>query len=355
MFRRRKQPINSASTGTPHDTHDVTDECTSADTLEASDAVCDFESNQADNQENPDTALMESEDTADSDGHPPTGSAVEEQESVHQSVSKNGINGYQKAIDNELLVLCAIGKFGWLTSLLISMYIWHNRKSRMGRLTLKRLFDKGQVIRRRLDNGQAAYVLSSSGTRRVNSETNMTVRSGKDIRFGEWQHRYLSNLYLIIMTVFKPEYVIYTEHEIVTGQVPFMGTNRMGRNAWMKKIPDGLIYVPDTQEVVWVEVENARKKRADMHNMIEFIRRSFYSPKIAHDANLRTVAFVLSEKKRPLMNTMAKSLREMVNGSGNSDVMGDSIRFIVLDVSIGLATRSLTNYPLWEVLEEIDA
>lgn len=349
-FRNRSKLYTSKSTS---DTQSVSDERTSPENDPVQDDAPEQEHDRA-----LDDAPSSTPESAPSDDNTPasTHASDSEQPQVTEPSRPKRPNGYQRALENELTVLEVIHKFGWVTSSLLSFHTWGRFASKMGRITLKRLHDKGLVLRRMLGNGQMAYVLSSPGAQHLTEYSNIIdrARSGKDIRLKEWYHRYLSNLCLVVTKQQAPYCRIYTEHEISTGRVPFLSRNRMGRSHLMRKVPDGLIHAPGDGRLVWIEVENARRKTDDMNTLIDFLRRAFSVSKIAHNVTLYQVYFVLSAENKSLMYRLARSLEYVAHGAGPEIRMDLRIIFVVFELSYGLVYKTFELYTLRDVLHELE-
>ena len=73
----------------------------------------------------------------------------------------NKITGEQ----NRLAILKCLNKFGWLNSKQISELLWKNKKSglAMAQKTIASMLENKLIIKRKLDTGSEAILLSSKG------------------------------------------------------------------------------------------------------------------------------------------------------------------------------------------------
>lgn len=168
----------------------------------------------------------------------------------------NKITGEQ----NRLAILKYLNIFGWLNSKQISELLWKNKKSglAMAQKTIASMLENKLIIKRKLDTGSEAILLSSKGASLLNSEFNVKAVSGAKLQLGNAVHRCASNWYLI-QEIHNGNKII-SEFEIQSGKVNFK--NSYG------KVPDGLV-ITDFG-VIWVEVENAWKNINEREKIVQF-------------------------------------------------------------------------------------
>lgn len=162
---------------------------------------------------------------------------------------------------NRLSILQWLHRFGWLTSRQISELVWTDKKSAlaMAQKTIASMLENKLIIKRKLETGSEAILLSSKGASLLNSELNVKAVSGAKLQLGNAVHRCASNWYLI-QEIQNGNKNFFTEFEIQSGKVNF-------KNAY-GKVPDGLV-ITDFG-VVWLEVENAWKNISERHKIVQF-------------------------------------------------------------------------------------
>ena len=168
----------------------------------------------------------------------------------------NKITGEQ----NRLAILKWLHRFGWLTSRQIAELVWADKKSAlaMAQKTIATMLESKLIIKRKLDSGSEAILLSSKGASMLNTELNVKAVSGAKLKLGNATHRCASN-YFLIQELAKGN-AIFTEHEIQTGKSPV--------SACYGKIPDGLVIYD--QGVFWLEVENSWKNINEREKIVQF-------------------------------------------------------------------------------------
>lgn len=92
----------------------------------------------------------------------------------------------EKARQNELQALLAVGLVGWLTASQIAAWVWAGKDrhtaSNRAQETLKRLCTSGHILRRETMHGVYAYVLTHAGAARANEALRFDLcRHGYDL------------------------------------------------------------------------------------------------------------------------------------------------------------------------------
>lgn len=92
----------------------------------------------------------------------------------------------EKARQNELQLLLAVGLVGWLTTSQIAQWVWPDKErhaaTNRAQETLKRLLTGKHIIRRKTVHGAWAYVLTHSGAARANEALRFDLcRHGYDL------------------------------------------------------------------------------------------------------------------------------------------------------------------------------
>jgi hypothetical protein len=169
---------------------------------------------------------------------------------------------------NKLAILHYLYRFGYLTSRQISKLIF--RKKACGLTLAQRkiadLIEDKLIIRRRVTTGNAVVLLSSKGAKLLNTEFNLHAKSGAKMKLGNPIHRCASNWHLI--HELSKGHNIYTEHEIQCGRAPVSIING--------KIPDGIVIIE--QGVIWLEVENSWKNKAEIQKIVQFSADTLSNP-----------------------------------------------------------------------------
>jgi hypothetical protein len=165
---------------------------------------------------------------------------------------------------NTRAILTALHRFGWLTSRMISALVWPEAKQApaLARRTVRALAEQKLILKRALPEGGDCYVLSAAGARWLNEKEGVAAKTGTGLQLGNPVHRACSNWYLINRLLAGD--TVWTEYEIQTGRAPVANVSG--------KVPDGLL---DTAfGLVWVEVENAWKNRAERGKVVSFCQRN---------------------------------------------------------------------------------
>lgn len=192
-------------------------------------------------------------------------------------------NGRIIANENEVRVLRALHRFGWLRTRDVAALGWQSWQKnpicdpdlkrpiptaselRMAQRTLGRLFENRQVLRGKAPNGSIIYALAEGGSRRL-KQVGVPAMSGKDLirtfSSAQFQHRSIANE--IAIGGLLAGYRISTEREIA--QDKWLG----GVNGVEGKKPDVLLQA--NGKVWWCEVERSRKNVKDYARLLHWLQ-----------------------------------------------------------------------------------
>ncbi len=198
------------------------------------------------------------------------------------------------ALDNELRVLRAIHRFGWLRTRDIAVLVWRHSKTstepsaapslqppalraaelRMAQKTLARLREKRQVLYASAPDYSRIYALAEAGVRVLRAQ-GADATTGKDaireFSLDHYHHRRIANE--VAIAALTEGYKISTERETAQGR--WIG----GRDGIAGKIPDALIRTGS--DIWWVEIEHSRKNEPDYQRMLVWlttVRRDALTP-----------------------------------------------------------------------------
>lgn len=192
-------------------------------------------------------------------------------------------DGRVVARDNEMRVLRALHRFGWLRTRDIASLVWQVwcRKApdaipdlqplpptasalRMAQRTLRRLKEARAVLSAQAPDGSTLYALALGGVR-ILTERGIESASGKDqirARSGAYfRHRCIANEVAIGAIV--SGYKVSSEREIAQGL--WLG----GKLGVAGKLPDVLIR--NGAQCWWVEVERSRKNASDYAKLLAWL------------------------------------------------------------------------------------
>lgn len=191
-------------------------------------------------------------------------------------------DGRVVARENEVRVLRALHRFGWLRTRDIASLVWlrwarhpvgePNLKPtmataaglRMAQRTLCRLRGKRLVLNSRAPDGSLIYALAEAGARSL-QQIGVAAVTGKDLmrRFSaaHFRHRCIANQ--VALAGILAGYRVATEREIAQGL--WLG----GEQGIAGKKPDVLIRSSDA--VWWVEVEKSRKNARDYSDLLKWL------------------------------------------------------------------------------------
>lgn len=191
------------------------------------------------------------------------------------------IDGQLLAQRNDMKLLKALHKFGWLRTRDIAALIWMTLRKvklepqftsltitptslRMAQRTLARLRRDHKVIRITAPDGSWIYGLAEAGAcQLVNLE--IPAKSGKDqvrrVSMSYYHHRRLANEIAILAKL--QGYRVNSELEISSGN--WLG----GIDGILRKKADVLIR--DGKQVWWIEVERSRRNRCDYAKLLNWL------------------------------------------------------------------------------------
>lgn len=188
------------------------------------------------------------------------------------------LDGQLMAQRNDLQLLKALHKFGWLRTRDIALVIWMHSKRprgefqitpititpsalRMAQRTLARLRHDHKVIRVQAPDSSWIYGLSEAGARQLIGH-GIPAKSGKDlvrrVSLSYYHHRRLANEISILAKL--QGYRVNSELEIAAGQ--WLG----GLGGVKGKKAD--VVIRDGKLVWWVEVERSRRNQRDYSKLI---------------------------------------------------------------------------------------
>lgn len=192
-------------------------------------------------------------------------------------------DGRITASENEVRVLRALHRFGWLRSRDLAALLWTPWRKipakepslkrptltasnwRMAQRTLGRLVSAKNVLRQQAPNGSLIYALSEAGSRRLQL-IGVSAMSGKDLirRFSaaHFQHRIVANE--IAISGIINGHRVSTEREIA--QDKWLG----GADGIAGKKPDVLLQV--SGDIFFVEVEKSRKNSNDYQRLLRWLQ-----------------------------------------------------------------------------------
>ena len=178
------------------------------------------------------------------------------------------MNSFIKRQQNDVESLAWIKRFGWLRTAELGRLMWPKdpcSRTRSDRL-VKGLLERQLVLARPLPDGAGrALVLSLRGAGLL-VDTGINAHSGKDIGASNqgrwlaplsWQHDLIAAG--VLANLFESGYQILSERELRQS------------NHDLTKIPDGLAWRAETEEVIWLEVEHARKTGPAMRSFADAI------------------------------------------------------------------------------------
>jgi hypothetical protein len=212
-------------------------------------------------------------------------------------------DGRAVARENELRVLRALHRFGWLRTRDLAALVWqHWAKNptgepnlapsaltaaglRMAQRTLSRLRDKRLVLNSRAPDGSLIYALAEAGAQAL-QQIGVDAATGKNLMrnfsSAHYRHRCIANA--IAVGAIVAGYRVSTEREIAQGL--WLG----GPLGIAGKKPDVLIR--SGHSVWWVEVERSRKNGKDYARLLMWLGA------VAEDAFRAAGSLLLGEKAR---------------------------------------------------------
>lgn len=191
-------------------------------------------------------------------------------------------DGRAAARDNEIRVLRALHRFGWLRTRDIAALVWlcwarspagePDLKQpaptaaglRMAQRTLKRLRDKRLVLSSRAPDGSVIYALAEAGARAL-QHIGVAAVTGKDMvrsfSSAYFRHRCIANE--IAVGAIVGGFRVATEREIAQGL--WLG----GEVGIAGKKPD--VLMRGDGRVWWIEVERSRKNAKDYARLLKWL------------------------------------------------------------------------------------
>lgn len=191
-------------------------------------------------------------------------------------------DGRVVARENEVRVLRALHRCGWLRTRDLSVVVWQewarnpqgepdlrpptptDSGLRMAQRTLQRLRANRQVLSSRAPDGSQIYALAEAGARRL-QQIGVAALSGKDLMrtfsAAYFKHRCIANQIAIAAIV--QGFRVATEREIAQGL--WLG----GQDGIAGKRPDVLVRADG--RVWWLEVERSRKNAKDYSRLLHWL------------------------------------------------------------------------------------
>lgn len=192
-------------------------------------------------------------------------------------------DGRELARQNELRVMKALHKFGWLRTRDIAALLWMKSRAkllsdfmptpivvsasamRMAQRTLLRLRNYRKVIWIQAPDGSTIYGLAEAGARQLVS-LDIPAKSAKDsvrrVSMSHYHHRRIANEIAIVAQL--QGYRVASEAEIAAGV--WLG----GMKSIQGKKPD--VVVRDGKNVWWVEVERSRRNAKDYGRLMTWLK-----------------------------------------------------------------------------------
>lgn len=192
-------------------------------------------------------------------------------------------DGRAVARENELRVLRALHRFGWLRTRDIAVLVWQRWSAkpgnnlldlqplmptesglRMAQRTLQRMRERRLTLSSRAPDGSTIYALSEAGARSLRT-IGMVAASGKDLMrqfsSSHYRHRCIANE--IAVAAIVDGFSASTEREIAQGRW-------LGKDAGIAgKRPDVLVRFKKL--IWWVEVERSRKNAKDYLRLLQWL------------------------------------------------------------------------------------
>ena len=192
-------------------------------------------------------------------------------------------DGREIARQNELRVMKALHKFGWLRTRDVAVLLWMKSRAkplgdfvptpivvtasamRMAQRTLLRLRNDRKVIWIQAPDGSTIYGLAEAGARQLIS-LDIPAKSAKDsvrrVSMSHYHHRRIANEIAIVAQL--QGYRAASEAEIAAGV--WLG----GMKGIQGKKPD--VVVRDGKNVWWVEVERSRRNANDYVKLLAWLK-----------------------------------------------------------------------------------
>ncbi|MDX5364651.1 MAG: replication-relaxation family protein [Pseudazoarcus pumilus] len=191
-------------------------------------------------------------------------------------------DGRAVAQENEIRVLRALHRFGWLRTRDLAALVWQRwgrnpsgepslkpsaptaTGLRMAQRTLRRLREMRLVLASRAPDGSLIYALAEAGARLLR-QVGVAAATGKDLvrtfSTAHFRHRCIANE--VAVSAIVAGYRVSTEREISQGL--WLG----GEEGIAGKKPDALLR--GDGRVWWVEVERSRKNTKDYARLLQWL------------------------------------------------------------------------------------
>lgn len=190
---------------------------------------------------------------------------------------KNVADGRLVAVENELKILLALHRFGWLPTRHLHAYVWpESAAPRMAQRTLERLREAGEVLHKRGRDGAVVYALTALGAKRLRKVYGIDASSVKDIARRierNYEHRCTANEVAIWWSQHERCAGFETEHEVSSGRA-LLRKKQAGFAKKEGKVPDALLFANAPAGVdadvvtIWVEAEGGHKNIAKQRHMV---------------------------------------------------------------------------------------
>lgn len=235
-------------------------------------------------------------------------------------------DGRAVARENDVRVLRALHRFGWLRTRDLAVLVWQvwarspsdapglkmptptAAGLRMAQRTLRRLREKRRVLSSRAPDGSRIYALAEAGVRFL-EQIGVAAVTGKDLirtfSSAHFRHRCIANE--IAISAIIEGFRVATEREIAQGR--WLG----GNCDVAGKRPDVLLR--STQLAWWVEVERSRKNAREYSALLSWLqlvkRDSSHAggPPLPGGLRLQKVIFICTEAfRRRLVGELLKRM-----------------------------------------------
>lgn len=241
-------------------------------------------------------------------------------------MTKTKRDGREIARQNELQVLKALHKFGWLRTRDLGALVWMRlpgkSKSagfvpkpivvdavavRMAQITLARLRKSGEVLWRQAPDGSFIYGLTQLSARLLTGQ-GIPAKSAKDlvrrVSLSHYHHRRIANEISIVAKL--EGYRVASEHEIATGQ--WLG----GTTGIAGKKPD--VLVRDGKDIWCCEIERSARNQRDYEKLLSWLTELWSTCRLDDPATiqdgllLKKVIFVADN---PFINRLFNDLKKL--------------------------------------------
>lgn len=222
---------------------------------------------------------------------------------------------------------------------MLAALVWPDKSQAkaLARRTVNRMTTQGLITARKLaGTGVDAYVLTSKGAKLLSTEKQLKVTSGVSLPLGNTVHRACANWFCILSRNNALE--VWAEHQIQTGQAPVSGYDG--------KVPDALI--GSEYGMIWVEVENAWKSRAEREKIVRFCSDTLgreWLTELTPNRHLFRVVIVATNPSA--LKSICESFADAYRRGWVTDVQMADIYIALLPVSSTLTPGELVEGSLW--------